>query len=124
MAAKATVDAAAAEAKRMLNATAPAAAAANSLFGAPPAGGGAANPFMGGMPGMPAGMNDLNMQSAAMEMMSNPEALRSMLQVSIVFGIVLFQAWHGKNGFTHVFCLRYCCYYLLLATSRIQWSSK
>ena len=91
MESKAAVATAVQEAKRATMAPpAPVASGMGGLpnMGAMPGMGGmpgmGAMPGMGGIPNMPGGMpnmNDPRMQNAAWDMMSNPEALRNMLQV-------------------------------------------
>jgi hypothetical protein len=82
---KATVDAAAREAKAAANqSTAPPQPAGMGGMPGMPAGNGAMPGMGGGMPqGMPAGMGGQDMQNAVANLMADPNALQSMMQVRI-----------------------------------------
>lgn len=94
MAAKASIEAAAAEAKRALDSPVPPMGGANPLF--PPTAGAGMPGIMGSIPpAAAAALNNPMAQSAMTEMMRNPEMMRNMLQVSR-FGVLFLDEFFEK----------------------------
>jgi hypothetical protein len=121
---KAAVDAAAREAKAAANqSSAPPQPAGMGGMPGMPAGGGGMPGMGGGMPqGMPAGMGGQDMQSAVANLMADPNALQSMMQVRI--SQQLFYSTLLFDGSLRFAVLPFSNFLYCFQNRRIPWSNK